>query len=180
MTNALLALLLMSSQVVPFPGSAPSVSPDKRYRVTWSPPEAQSRGHRLVLTNAVGGTRNTILEFTRHAEVSWSPRGRYLAVTNFSGSNQSEVLVFEPASSLTGQLVRLPERFTTRVSAHGHVYLRAVQWFSSRELLVSVRAHDNPAIHPFEGAFIFRVSGPHNARAGAPNPSLQRTRFARR
>jgi hypothetical protein len=109
-----------------FPGAAEELeSPDGSHIVRWMAPARDGGDHRLVLIDARDRTRLPLLSFPRHVDVSWSPSGARLALTNSWASDESTVLLWEGLTGRPRDL--LPElaahegQAIPRWNAHHHV-----------------------------------------------------------
>jgi len=150
-------LLTLLVALTAFPSERSSVSPDHRYRVTWTAPPEAGGLHSLSIIDLRTEAASRLFSFTRHVEVLWSPSGRHLALTDFRGSNESVVFVFTPSDPSVAIPVSLPADIAASVAPHGHRYVRAVRWASPIVLVLRVTAHDNSVIPPFEGQFKYIV-----------------------
>ena len=142
-------------------------APTGDYALTWKRGALEEgKPHQLFLKNLSTGHVLKILEFQRQVDVLWAPNGRFVAVTDWIGSNVSEVLLFQPgnkkvrnlADCLYDSLGEQPE-----LSHSIHSYFEAVSWNGSRKLLFRVfgDTSDNEAsdLRPFEHYFEFDISG---------------------
>lgn len=59
-------------------------------------PNADGIDERPIMLRYPNGRTERIDTFERHADVSWSPRGNYLALTNWAGSNVADCLAVSP------------------------------------------------------------------------------------
>lgn len=113
---------------VSFPGTSEAPDPSGRYSIIW----VDSKPHDLFFKNLKTDKRRHLFTFNRHLDVLWSPDGNAFAITDWGGSDYSEVLVYSPASlnkpiNLQEVLKRsfgsLPE-----VQKNHHVYFEALDW----------------------------------------------------
>ena len=173
MRRYMTALLLVISLGIPAlsNGAGPSFPREKReirdpsglYAVTWKRGEdAGGKPHRLFLKNLGTGRLSKLLDFYRQADVLWAPNGRFVAVTDWTGSNVSQILLFSPgrkkvvdlADELDRSLGILPE-----ISGNDHVYFEALSWDGSQKLLFKVFGHGEHDRNGFERTFEYNVSG---------------------
>ena len=86
--------------------------------------------------------------FIRNADVSWSPRGDYLAITNWIGSNVADCSIVKPSpsgalqqslTSLIGD--RLPA-VSQDIRTGDHIYVRCTGWTSPTRVEVEVKGYD--------------------------------------
>lgn len=140
-----------------------SRDPTGRYAVAWERAgSTERRPHRLFLKDLSSGRISRLLEFDRQVDVLWAPDGRFVAVTDWTASNISEILLFEPgktwatnlADALYSSLPKLPE-----IADNDHVYFEALSWDGPRKLLFKVFGHGATASTGFEAHFGFETTG---------------------
>lgn len=172
MALALLAVFLcypsISSAAPSFPSKLREIrDPSGHYAVTWKRGgTTEAKPHRLFLKDLPTGHVTKILEFYRQIDVLWAPGGRFVAVTDWTGSNISQVLLFQPGRkkviNLADSLDHLPEE-QPGISDSVHVYFEAISWNGPRKLLFRVfgDTFDSaaPGLRPFEHYFEFDTSG---------------------
>jgi len=138
-----------------------SISPD----ITIRRHSSDSGKHEIWICDARGSDRSTRLyEYDRHADVLLSPDSEWIVVSDYVGSDSSEVIVFRRAkgTEYTREPVSIRERVWREYClTHGidefkefdHCYVRAVKWVNgSRELIVQIYGHDantKRAIKPY-------------------------------
>jgi hypothetical protein len=90
--------------------------------------------------------------FTRNADVSWSPRGDYLVITNWIGSNVADCSVITPLpsgarkQSLTSIIAGDHLQAASRDIREGdHVYVSCGDWISPSRVEVRVNGYGFPA-----------------------------------
>lgn len=110
-------------------------SPDGKYAVgnlNRDKPDQDSNSHELQLKNISSGAVTSILSYGRHVDVMWSPEGSRLAVTNHSGSDVSDCLIFDPKSSQSPiELTLLLEQQIADFQAlmkDSHLYVECGRW----------------------------------------------------
>jgi hypothetical protein len=149
---------------VQFPGPAHAPDPSGRYDVVYRelPTEAPENRHELSLRDTAGGQQRRLLTFGRSAAVLWAPDGNAVAITNWLGSNVSEVTVFFSAGTphpidIDDELSRafgaLPERYQ-----NDHVYVEAVRWLSARTLRFRLWGHGDHNPKGFNELFDFPLA----------------------
>jgi hypothetical protein len=96
-----------NAEPVTFPGPvAEAASPDGGLRVVFSDPGANSEGiHEYILQlEYPGGRTDQIDAFTRTADVSWSPSGKALYVTDHVTENAADCYVIKPGTDGTAKI----------------------------------------------------------------------------
>ena len=160
MAAAVIAGLLaagIASALTAFPGAKGTVSPHRRYRVSWVAPASSSESHALALENLRTGVSMRLMDFLRHVEVIWSPDDRYVAVTDYSGSTDSAVLIFRTSRPGRTLEVAPPPAIAGKMGAYGHRILKAVRWNKSNELIISAQAYGNEAATEYVAEFSYKV-----------------------
>jgi hypothetical protein len=139
--------------------------PSGHYAATWKRGGlAEDKPHRLFVKDLSSGRVSRLLDFYRQVDVLWAPDGRFLAVTDWTGSNVSQVLLFQPgkkkvinlADVLYRSLGKQPE-----ISNCDHTYFEAIRWEGPKKLVFKVfgdGAADMKRFE-FERNFVFDVSG---------------------
>jgi len=142
-------------------------APSGHYAVTWKQGgSTEEEPNQLFLKNLSSGRVTKILEFHRQVNILWAPNGRFVAVTDWTGSNVSQVLLFQPgkkkvinlADCLHHSLGKQPD-----ISKSVHVYFEAISWKGPKKLLFKVfgDAQDSgdSGLRGFEHYFEFDISG---------------------
>jgi hypothetical protein len=116
------------------------VSPDRR--VTLSSVKAgraDDLGYRLIL-NRVGQAPVVVDEYLRDVDVSWSPDSRYVAITDWIGSNVADCYMIDVSrpDNKTSVTDRLPK---LREAANSHFYVSCGRWVNSMKIAVQVEGH---------------------------------------
>jgi hypothetical protein len=128
-----------NSAPVTFPSRLSKVRSPTGVTVYYVDPGPDSDGidERPIMLRYPSGRTEQIDSFTRSADVSWSPAGSYLAVTNYIGSNLSDCLAVTPSNggshkeSLTAAIKRTAPRAIVRDLRRGdHVYVACKRWRS--------------------------------------------------
>jgi hypothetical protein len=136
-------------------------NPSGTYEAIWSPASG-AHAQRLYLKDVRTGRTHKLVEFDRGVDVLWSPDGRRLAITNWLGSNVSEVIVLRLgarrrtnlADALYKSLGIQPE-----ISGNDHIYFEALRWVGPKRLLFSVSGHGDRNLEEFKEYFTYDVSG---------------------
>jgi hypothetical protein len=138
-----LSLLLASWLAVPqvtLPGPRPARSPNGRYDVLGVERSAWPDPHRLLLKDRASGSASEIYTFDRCVDVLWAADSRHFAVTDWAGSAESLVVVFETGPPVHSAQILIPpsiERDLERAASH-HVYVTVEKWLSNERLLLEV------------------------------------------
>jgi hypothetical protein len=152
------------AETVTFPGSATSVqSPVGRAKVVFLDPGENADGLHLFKLKLDDGRGHVVLlrTFTRSADVSWSPSGDRLFITDYVGSNVADCLAIKVASQgakgvrLLGLIARNSRRPPSS-ELRGHFYVHCDGWLSNTKILVSIDGHtDETPSHGFSYALTF-------------------------
>jgi hypothetical protein len=173
---SLTALLLVAIPTLgagaQFPSADSSTSPDGRWRVACKSPEDNS-GH-LLLLKRIGGASVELRRFGRHCDTLWSPDSSHLAVTDWLGSNMSDVFIYSVTNSVTGKSVGdlFPRGAIPEAELRGHCYFEATKWIDPHHLWVRVFGHTDEAhAHSFEHSYVFDLWSGHFEKVSnkAPN-----------
>jgi hypothetical protein len=166
----ILLLVLLFSMLLPavaggfrFPSTRASQSPDGKWKlVCESPKNGDENGtHRLILTRP-GKTASTELRrFDRGCDVLWSPDSSHVALTDWLGSNISDVFIYavtNPVTSISLQEL-FPNGTIPETEIRGHCYFEATRWLDHNRLSLRIFGHtDEVKSHGFEYSYIFHVS----------------------
>jgi hypothetical protein len=122
-----------------FPGTVTYITdPTSRFQIRWAEPDGSSP-HRLLFADVGSSGGAPFLKFDRSVLVVWAPNGKAFAVTNRTGSDTSEVLVFGVPPAQPNRLLPVfPARVRKLVETNHHAYLDVVTW--DREGL-TIHAH---------------------------------------
>jgi hypothetical protein len=141
-----------------YPGKGPSLDPTGSWSIEYRE-ATKDTPHRLLLKDRRTGHMSPLFEFNRHVTVHWSPDGAAVAITDYSGSSESEVYVFHPRrltapidvqQALIASLGRIPALYE-----NGHRYFEASGWATRSTLRFDVHAHDARPGVEYRGAFEF-------------------------
>ncbi len=134
-TSVIIVLLIFAppqigaaSYKVSFPGISEAPDPSGRYSIIWS----DSSPHELIFKNLKSAKSRHLLTFNRHIDVLWSPDGNAFALTDWGGSDYSEVLIY--SSARIGKSVNLRHvlkktlGLLPEVQKNHHVYFEALDW----------------------------------------------------
>jgi hypothetical protein len=161
---------------IQFPSKASAIakSPDGKWSVSCkSPADDQTEsGHVLLLRNK--RTSIELRRFERSCDVLWSPDSSHLTLTDWLGSNLSDVLISPATNPTRGQSVRdlFPSAAIPEAELKGHCYFEATQWVDARHLRIRVFGHtDEVRGHSFEHKYAFdlRSRGFEQDRKKLPN-----------
>jgi hypothetical protein len=166
-TALLLAAIPVFGAGNQFPSAASNKSPDGRWRVVCKSPEDNS-GH-LLLLERIGGAAFELRHFGRACDTVWSPDSSQLAVTDWLGSNMSDVFIYSVTNAATCKSVAelFPKSAIPDAEIKGHCYFEATKWISPHRLQVRVFGHtDEVHAHSFEHTYLFDLRSGHFEKAG--------------
>jgi hypothetical protein len=144
-----------------FPSPRSSQSPDGRWKLSCETSEAQPDGlrHSIVLTDSHGGVFK-LLRFGRHCDVRWSRDSSRIALTDWSGSDISDILICSATNSVALTSLRdLCVRSRTSISSKelsGHSYFEASKCLNGHRLRFKVSGHTNEKVsRSFKHQYVF-------------------------
>lgn len=161
------ALALSASKPAPpkveFPGPGVAADPSGRYLIQWRE-ASYAAPHELFLFDVHAQTSVLLWEFPRSVSVLWAPGGRRVAVTDFSGSDASDVLVFnvsDPNSPVrvSSLVERSKGHFKDQLTENHYAYIEAVTWQSDSTLRLRAWGHGEMDPGGFEVFLDYRVGG---------------------
>jgi hypothetical protein len=150
---------------VTFPGHDRAADPTGRFEVVYRelPLDSENGPHELSLRNVRNGELTQLLVFGRHASVLWAPDGSALSITDYGGSNFSDISVFLTSGNpvpidigveMSRSFGSVPER-----EKNDHVYLEAVRWQNARTLRFRLRGYGDHDPGGFERFFDYQLKG---------------------
>src|SRR5207249_6738834 len=129
-----------SENKVSFPGHDQVRDPTGRYIVVFKERSPDLGGsHELILQDRTNGIARPLLDFDRHVDLLWAPSGSNLAVTDWTGSSDSQVLVFFP--DRPSEAINMETLITEKYGyphgnpCHCHMYYEAIKWRDKDTLL---------------------------------------------
>lgn len=179
LASILTSMMVLSAfgRGVKFP-SHPTVkakSPDSNWWVVWEAPggNAPESGHQLLLRNKAATVE--LRRFDRSCDVLWSPDSAHIALTDWLGSNLSDVLIYSPEHPKTATSLSsvFPSNAIPEVELRGHCYFEATKWLDEHRLSVRVFGHtDEVQAHSFQHKYVFDVQAGRfeAAHRTLPNP----------
>jgi len=148
LTILVYALFIMTSaSAEPFPQSSASLfSPDHTFEVVNIVLDmADKNGNYLHLTirNIKTGESHLLLSYPRNVDVSWSPKGRWIAVSNNDAADESTCLVFDASTAkVVADLLSRVEDEDKELSSLDHTsqwqYVRCGKWLNDHTLAVTL------------------------------------------
>src|SRR6266851_362838 len=142
---ALIAVLLVATPAleagVQFPSEASCKSPDGKWQVVCkSPGESDPQSGHLLLLKRIGATSAKLQRLDRRCDALWSLDSCHLAVTDWLGSNMSDVLIYSVTNSSTGRSVGdlFPRDTVPEAELRGHCYFEATKWVDHHRLHIRV------------------------------------------
>jgi len=143
---------------VPFPSVSTNISPNKLWEIRSEQDKKNDGAYSLILRNRKTGVERRIFSGDRWCEVLWAAGDDKIAITDWLGSDSSEILLQntsqeERAKPLADAAARA---FLTKDELVGHCYWEALKWESGGQLRIRVFGHtdENPG-HEFVYEFIF-------------------------
>lgn len=177
-TPILASMMVLSAFAggVKFPSqsSTQARSPDGKWWIAWNAPSADEleSGHRLLLRNKVATVE--FRRFDRACDVLWSPDSGHVAVTDWLGSNLSDVLIYSPNHPLAARSLRdlFPSKAIAEVELRGHCYFEATKWLDGHHLRIRVFGQtDEVHAHSFEHNYVFDLRSGRFEAAGKKLPN---------
>jgi hypothetical protein len=143
---------------VAFPSVSTNVSPNRLWEIRSEPDKTNEGTYNLILRNRKIGAERRIFSGDRWCEVLWAPLGDKIAITDWLGSNCSEVLLQSTNEQKTAKPLAdaAARAFLTKDELVGHCYSEALSWEKGGQLRIRVFGHtdENPG-HEFAYEFIF-------------------------
>ena len=170
-----------------FPGDrATEATSSRGFTVFYVDPNPTAADHVFELKlRYPGGRVDQIDEFGRNVDVSWSPDGRRLFVTDWAGSNVADCLAVTPSPSgtrkrsLTGVIVRarMP-RVEREIRQASHGYVSCNRWLSPTRVEVEVHGdiceHLNCTSRFFDDFLVYDLrTGRLQSKRRPPPPPLR-------
>jgi hypothetical protein len=158
LTRIILYLLIASPVLLAaakFPSNSKIRSPDGKWTIACESPSDAS-GHTLLLSPARGETI-ALHRFDRHVDAVWSPDSLRLAVTDWLGSDTSDVFIYTLTNLTHAVTVRqmLPRWAISDAELRGHCYFTATKWMDAHRLKVRVTGHtDEPPLRSIDRILI--------------------------
>jgi hypothetical protein len=162
-----------------------SISPDAKWKTVCMSLNTNNpdSGQKLFLVSH-DGTMRELRHVERSCDVLWSADSSHIAVTDWIGSDVSDIFVYTVTNlpsciSLTGLF---PQNVLPQNEANGHCYYEAMRWLDVHRLQIHIFGHtDEEAGHEFDHAYIFDISSQQfeKVTTNAPNKALQATRDGR-
>lgn len=135
------------------PTSQTSLSPDARWLVRCVRTKELDGYLHTIYLGPYGAKKEeaAIWQATRNCDVLWSADGERLAITDWSGSNVSEIQIVDVATAKTRRLnVAGVERLVRREEMEGHCYYEALRWETPERLQIRIFGHtDKNPSHGF-------------------------------
>jgi len=163
----LLGWSLCHAAGIGFPSDAISHSPDGKWHVRCKSEQTSGGGdylHTLILQGQRTATEVKVYAFGRSCEVLWSPDSTHIALTDWLGSNVSEILLLDVQKGthpISLQDVTVTGTITNIIRSselQGHCYWEALEWMPDGNLRFQVFGHtdENPS-HEFAYEFSVNV-----------------------
>lgn len=141
-----------------FPTVRGSVSPDLRWQVRCDTQKAGDGYHHAVLLSRFSSQKEVVVwRSGRSCDVLWSGDSQRLAITDWTGSNLSEIWLVDVSAPEARRLeIAGIEKLVQKSELEGHFYYEALRWESERCIAIRCFGHtgENPS-HGF--AYYFSV-----------------------
>ena len=162
----LLAFNIVSAgDKITVPGPTNSlVDPTNRFSVECIKSSDSSDHQLLLVFHCIkSGRSKMLLSFARSADLEWSPDGNALAITDWIGSNVSEVLVFVPAHSykllnVDQSIVAFSKPLRSRQPV-SHQYFEALGWRNASILRIQVSGRSERTTFAFKYCYEYTLNG---------------------
>jgi hypothetical protein len=157
-----------------FPSRGSSKSPNAKWELVCKSPgrDNPESGHSLLLVSTNGKSLE-LRRFDRHCDTLWSPDSSRIAVTDWLGSNLSDVFIYSVTNSQSGISLGdlFPKDALPQVELRGHFYYEALKWLDDHRLQIRVFGHtDEPQSYSFEYAYVFDLSSRRFEKLEAKTP----------
>jgi hypothetical protein len=148
-----------------FPPDGYSKSPNGKWRLVCKSFEnREEETHQLSLEKR-GGKSVVIRQFGRSCDVLWSPDSSRFSLTDWLGSNTSEVFIYSVTKPGSAKSIcnLLPKGTIPDPELKGHCYFEAEKWIDNLRLRIRIFGHTDEVqhSHSFEHTYIFNVKQGH-------------------
>lgn len=127
-----------------FPSKQSCVSPNLKWIVRCQSEEQKDGGglHRLFLSRLGFKDETFVYASGRHCDVLWSDGGERFAITDWLGSNVSDIYVVEVSPTIVWRF-EIPDvaKVLLKTELEGHIYWEAMKWEKPNRLLVRIFGH---------------------------------------
>jgi hypothetical protein len=144
-----------------FPSTIICSSLDKRWELRCKSSKDVDGGYLNILILHAQETSKEfeIYRFDRSCDALWSKDSRYLALTDWLGSNVSEIFIVAIIppfrAKAISEVVGNTGPFLSKEEREGHIYYEALQWLDNSKLRIRAFGHtDVPPYNEFEHQFI--------------------------
>ena len=120
--------------------------------------------HRLVLRETTSGEVTELIEYSRYVDVAWSPRGVWLFINDYAGSNLTDCYVLEVVNSKVVRRIDIIEELRSSGYSSSklgalHLYVAGIRWQSENRLRLEVSGYDEPFPRGFKDDFEYVIGG---------------------
>jgi uncharacterized protein YecT (DUF1311 family) len=143
---------------VNMPTARTCLSPDSHWRLRC---ETSAEGASVIHLSRMGAKRESpIWNSTRNCDMLWSADSTRLAITDWTGSTDSEIAIVDPATAKVHPLdVSDIKELIPPHDLGGHCYYEALSWDTSHRLYIRVFGHpDQKPLHGFTYFFIVDIA----------------------
>ena len=124
------------------PDGQTCTDPSGRFSIHWQQ-ATDKTSHCLSLISEGSRNATQFYAFNRSADILWSPSGNRFAVTDWGGSDFSEVWVIEsrnPTNQVNAEDC-LPYKVVQEAKKNHHLYFEAKKWISEDRLIIRAWGH---------------------------------------
>jgi hypothetical protein len=168
--HLLLALAVLAlghaayAKSVSFPGRDSCLSPGRSWKVICQEDKVHEGAYKLVLRNLKKGTEKDVFDGGRWCEVLWQKDESHFAITDWGGSNFSDILVQDPNQMGPTKSLRRVINMSTMLATvsqeelQGHCYWEALSWQADGQLRFRIYGHtDTARSREFSHAFLVKL-----------------------
>jgi hypothetical protein len=165
---------------VSFPGAEESAAPSGPFTLRYVKPASNSEEYEVHLVNGSNRNHCWSYKFMRRLDALWSPDGKALAVTDWTGSNVADVVVLLPEEKC--RRVSIPEELFRSLGEQpflkdsNHSYFEALSWRTPTVLEFRVWGDRGSTVHEdFDERFEYQLGGKVQ-RSEAAKPAAEANR----
>ena len=163
---------------ISFPGRGDCLSPRKSWRVICLEDKVYEGTFKLALRDSKTGTQKVVFDGGRWCEILWRNDESHFAVTDWAGSNFSDILLQDPnkpgpAKSLRDVIDMAAIRANvSQEEFQGHCYWEALRWEEDGQLCFRIFGHTDTA-RAREFSHVFRLKLPAGTVTAIKMPNFR-------
>src|SRR6266487_2572782 len=173
-THLLLTVAVMAfghtahSKGISFPGRESRLSPRKSWKIICREDNVHEGAFKLTLRDSKTGTQKVVFDGGRWCEVLWQKDESRFAITDWGGSDFSDILLQDPNKPGSARSLRDVIDMTTiranvsQEELQGHCYWEALRWQEDGQLCFRIFGHTDTA-RSREFSHVFLVKLPDGA-----------------